>query len=311
MKAISLFAGIGGACVGLQMAGHEIISAVEFDSSNSKFSDFCQHSYSINFPQSKFWLSQVQQTITHLPSCDILQLSPPCTRFSQAGKIAALTESCLDKEIAIAISKTIAKLEPEYIFMEQVPQYVNSESFGIILLGLGRLGYHVKTEISNYSDYGVAQSRIRLSLVASKQPILRKSSNYRRMGWKEAIAGVELEPCKLTPRQTAAVCKRLDKDNLDWESGLLIQRIGLNTSIRTSLQPAPTITRSMFCDGKGNERSRVLTVIDSRGVWNLPIKAIARLCGFPDWFWLGKKSGEGLGYAVCPQFMKRFTQEFI
>lgn len=311
LTTVSLFSGMGGVDAGFKMAGFNPVASVEFDEENQEYSKDCERSHLINFPDAKFYLEPVQGVAGKLPKCDILQTSPVCAHFSAAANMVGgmREEQAEDLEMARATVQALRDCSPRYFMLEQVPGYVDSQSFEAISQALETNGYRYDYKILDLADYGVPQNRKRLILLAGRDRVWEFPKEQRRVGWKEAIAGIQLEPCTLTRRQQLQLIKQVA--DYDLSQGLLIQRIGMNIVVRRHNEPCFTITRSMFVDEKGASRSKVATVINSQGIWNLPLRAIARLCGFPDWFHLGKYAGQGLGYAVPPKFVKLLCSSLI
>ena len=311
LTAVSLFSGMGGVDCGFKMAGFTPIASVEFDEENQEYSKDCERSHHINFPDAKFYLEPVQGMAGKLPKCDILQVSPVCRHFSAAANMVGglRGEQAEDLEMARSVVQALNDCSPHYFMLEQVPGYLESSSFEAIVQALETNGYRYDYKVLDLADYGVPQNRKRLILLAGKDRVWNFPALQRRVGWKEAIAGIPLEPCTLTRRQQLHLIEQVA--DYDLSQGVLIQRIGLNIAVRRHSEPCFTITRSMFVDEKKANRSKVATVINSQGVWNLPVRAIARLCGFPDWFHLGKYTGQGLGYAVPPKFVKLLCSSLI
>jgi DNA (cytosine-5)-methyltransferase 1 len=95
-----------------------------------------------------------------------LHMSPPCTRASQANTEGGETE--LDVELAQACIRAIRVLNPPMVSLENVLPYRKFESFRVICHALREAGYAVEHWHLNSADYGVAQTRRRLFLVASR-----------------------------------------------------------------------------------------------------------------------------------------------
>lgn len=311
LTTVSLFSGIGGVDCGFKMAGFNPIVSVEFDEDNQEYSKDCERSHFQNFPDSKFYLEPVQKMAGKLPKCDILQASPVCKHFSAAANMVEglRGEQAEDLEMAHSVIQALHDCSPGYFMLEQVPAYSDSKSFEAITQALEINGYRYDYKILDLADYGVPQNRKRLLLLAGRDRVWEFPKEQRRVGWKEAIAGIQIEPCTLTQRQQLQLIKQVA--DYDLSQGVLIQRIGINIVVRRHNEPCWTIAKSMFTDHKGGSRSKVATVVNSQGIWNLPLRAIARLCGFPDWFHLGKYAGQGLGYAVPPKFVKLLCSSLI
>ncbi len=310
LTGITLFSGIGGVSCGMRMAGIEVAASVEFDIENQAYSATCQEISNANFPDADFYLNPVGEVADLLPGCDILQASPVCASFSALSAFrnnGVIQETLADTQMATDTVKAIIRCDAPYFCLEQVVGYQKTRSLDIIVKALNQGNYTISTAILDAADYGVAQNRKRLFLLASKQgkwefPLPAK----RQVGWKEAIAGIELIPsATLTKEQRAALVRSLDS-SYDLSKGVLIQRTGINICVRRHNEPCWTLTRSSFTDGKNAARKEIINVVNDRGIWSLPIRAIARLCSFPDSYQLpGRHVGQGLGYCVPPKLVKQ------
>lgn len=310
MKTITLFSGIGGVSAGFKMAGVETIAAVELDMNNIKYSKDCQYLYSINFPLCEFWLMEVQDAVKMLPRCDILQASPVCSNFSKYSTCNKASESPLDLEMAQATIDAIATTQPRYFMLENVPAYSNSQSFKNIVQFLSKNNYWYDWKIINMANYGIPQNRKRLILLAGLEQFWTFPQEERKVGWLEAIAGLKLDRTTLTGQQLKVAAKYLDI--FDKKPDFLIQRVGVDHAIRFAKDQAWTLTRSMFTDTRGAARAKVINASIDGKHYNLSYRAIARLCGFPDWFSLdAKRVGQGLGYAVPPYFVYLCTNKLL
>ena len=110
------------------------------------------------------------ELIQEIPYVDILHLSPPCQDLSKAGKQKGLgkgTRSGLMYEVIRILKNT--KEKPKVVTMEQVPDLIQ-ETFKHHWARFHRmmedLGYKVYANVLNAKNYGVAQNRDRLYMVA-------------------------------------------------------------------------------------------------------------------------------------------------
>lgn len=151
----SLFTGFGLADVGVKQAGFTPIWGIEND------------------PQIHEWGNAMLGG--HVECADVLQCkpakyerpdllhaSPPCPNFSQAKQGAKETPH--DLALAQAVADFIGALLPQSFTLENVFQYMYSESFKLITKKLEALGYFWFADIINAADYGVPQTRKRLKL---------------------------------------------------------------------------------------------------------------------------------------------------
>lgn len=130
-------------------------------------------------------------------SASILQASPPCQGFTVAGmkrghndftlildaldglspemvpeKLEHVTKYAQDERTALTfeVMRWIADLEPEHIMLEQVPSVIGI--WGAIAAVLREWGYITQVLTVNSEGYGVAQTRTRAFLLASRYQLI-------------------------------------------------------------------------------------------------------------------------------------------
>ncbi len=166
MKAVSLFAGVGGFDLALESNGIEVVASVEIDK-NAR-SVLAKH-----FPNSTILEDVKDVTGEQLfklgfDSDGIIVGGFPCQDLSVAGKRAGLSgeRSGLFFEIARILEETKAK----YFILENVPGLLSSNKgadMGIVLGALDGLGYHVAWRVCDAQFYGVPQRRRRVFIVGT------------------------------------------------------------------------------------------------------------------------------------------------
>lgn len=310
--AVVLFAGGGGVESGMLKVGIEPIVAVEFDPTKPELSKAIADAHQNNFPYCRIIRQTVQEVANQgfpgFPLApDILWASPVCANFSVAKNG---TEQPEDIEAASAVVAAIKKLSPKHFLLENVPAYQNSESWQEIYTHLNQLGYRVASSIVDMSDYGVPQARKRFIVRASRdsEP-LPLPAKQKKISWYEAIEDLisELPDSKLLKSQQKAVSEFLKTNT---PVPLLIDRTGGRGEYRAveSKEPAKTILRSHFTDGKGHNRNRYADICLPDGtVKSLSIKCVQRLQTFPDYYSFPKATaiaGSILGYSVPPKFVE-------
>lgn len=313
--AVVLFAGGGGVEAGMVSAGIRPVVAVEYDPSKPQLSHAIAHTHHRNF--SEYGCKIIQQTVQEVaaskfqgfPQPDYLHASPVCANFSQAhtAKAGAALETPDDLSAAQAVAAAIRQLRPRVFTLENVPRYLSSQSFTIILNALESLGYSVNYSIVNMADYGLPQARKRLVLVASKDfaPTLPPAS--KPVGWYNAIAHLipMMPDSQLLPRQQQALSQFLATNE---PAPLLIERVGgrKQTKYKPGHLPANTILRSHFTDHKGCNRNKFADIwLPDGTVKSLFIEAAAILQGFPSWYKFPPQTataGSIIGYSVPPSF---------
>lgn len=103
---------------------------------------------------------------------DLLCGGPPCQSFSQIGKQGSLSDE--RGPLLFEVVRFAKALEPRAIMIEQVKglktaRNLRAERGGVfseLLDALSGLGYSVRWQVLNSADYGVAQTRERLFIVA-------------------------------------------------------------------------------------------------------------------------------------------------
>jgi site-specific DNA-cytosine methylase len=193
--AITLFTGGGLADVALAAAGFRVVAGVEIEPEIAAIANK-------NLGNHVRVGDVLEARPEDYPSCDLLHVSPPCTRASVANSKAV--ESELDIAFAGKIVEFLRVLRPAHFTLENVRGYQRFKAYRIVLDGLRQLGYQVSTHILNAASYGVPQTRIRLIVMASlngrpskpspthqkaqeSQQGLFESRLPRWVGWYEAI----------------------------------------------------------------------------------------------------------------------------
>ena len=173
-KVLDLFSGAGGFSLGFEMAGCEIIGAIEHDK-------WAADTFQYNHKGAKMLLGDIEsfendyikQEIT---APDIIIGGPPCQGFSVCVKNAGDPK---DPRNSLFVEYVrIAKLyTPPVLVLENVPNIVRAKTksgekvVDIIRKEFERLGYHVYDSVLTASDYGVPQMRQRFVMIASKQEL--------------------------------------------------------------------------------------------------------------------------------------------
>lgn len=172
MKVLDTFAGAGGFSLGFEMAGCEVIGAIEIDA-------WACETFSFNHPDAIV----IQKDIVELSDDEILEAfknnrpdiilgGPPCQGYSICNKNNGDPKdprNTLFKEF-IRIGRI---LKPKIMVMENVPNLIRAKTeskefvIDIIKSELKNLGYFVYSNILEAVDYGVPQIRKRLFVIAS------------------------------------------------------------------------------------------------------------------------------------------------
>jgi DNA (cytosine-5)-methyltransferase 1 len=176
MNVLDLFAGAGGFSLGFQLAGYNIVGAIELD-------EWAAETFSYNHPNAKVLVGDITSfsddfLINTYRDCrpDIILGGPPCQGFSictkNAGDPTDPRNSMFTQMIRFG-----QLFSPNLIIIENVPNLLKAKTksgesvIEIILAELRKLGYHVYHKVLEATSYGVPQIRKRLVVVASKKTL--------------------------------------------------------------------------------------------------------------------------------------------
>ncbi|WP_228703598.1 DNA cytosine methyltransferase [Moraxella ovis] len=162
LKAIDLFAGIGGIRLGFEQAFGDDIEFVF----SSELDKFAKQTYHANFNEMPYGdITQIEAK--DIPPHDIILAGFPCQAFSIAGLRKGFddTRGTLFFDVA-----RIAKYhKPKLLFLENVKGFKNHDkgnTFLVVKQTLEELGYRVYADILNAKNFGVPQNRERIYIIA-------------------------------------------------------------------------------------------------------------------------------------------------
>ena len=183
-KVLDLFSGAGGFSLGFEMAGCEIVGAIEHDK-------WAAETFQYNHKDTKMLLGDIESFdddyIKHaIQTPDIIIGGPPCQGFSVCIKNAGDPRDPRNS-LFIEYVRVARLYTPTVLVLENVPNIVKAitksgkKVVSIIRDEFAKLGYHVYDTILTASDYGVPQMRQRFVMIASKQELLApfpKATHY-------------------------------------------------------------------------------------------------------------------------------------
>jgi len=295
--AASLFAGCGGSCLGLRMAGFRVGWANEFVA-------HAQDSYRANMEAGgvldprdvrAVQPAEVLAALKMEPGdLDLLNGSPPCRSFSLVGKrergwggvkeYPGGTDQ-RDDDLFAEFARLLSGLMPKVFVAENVPGLARGVAVGFFndLLGqLRSIGYRVEVKLIDAARLGVPQHRERLIFMGVRGDLGVAPAWPRplphRYGIADAIPGIA---------SFTAVERKASPAG-----------IGLHA-------PLPTVTASESNGYRGNQVE--VASGDATERRKLSIRELMRICSFPDDFVLTGNRGQQwaqLGNAVPPLMMK-------
>lgn len=161
MDCIDLFAGLGGQSTGAILAGHNVVWAANHWPVAVEY-------HAKNHPSTKHSCQDLQQAdFSQVPSHDILLASPCCQGHSNArGSNKSSHDS--SRSTAWAVVAGAEACSPEFMLVENVPEFLNWSLYPSWRDALERLGYSLSPHILDAADYGVAQHRVRMFIVCTR-----------------------------------------------------------------------------------------------------------------------------------------------
>ncbi|HEF3503297.1 TPA: DNA cytosine methyltransferase, partial [Campylobacter jejuni] len=162
LKAIDLFAGIGGIRIGFKNIFQEKLEFV-FSSEIDKFA--CQ-TYFCNFNELPHGdITQINEN--NIPKHNILLAGFPCQAFSIAGHRKGFND--IRGTLFFDVARIVKKHKPEIVFLENVKGFKNHDkgkTFSVVKNTLEDMGYDVFSEVLSARNFGIPQNRERIYIVA-------------------------------------------------------------------------------------------------------------------------------------------------
>lgn len=190
LRAVELFAGVGGFHLGLQNAGIEVVWANQWEPGRK-----VQHAfdcYMKNFEGANATNVDIGLVkSTDIPAHDLLVGGFPCQDYSVATTQAAGMQG---KKGVLwwDIYRILKNKRPGFVLLENVDRLLKSPTaqrgrdFGIMLRCLADVGYRVEWRVVNAADYGAPQKRRRVFIFgAHKKSAIGASMEAAedRRGW--------------------------------------------------------------------------------------------------------------------------------
>lgn len=158
IRALDLFAGVGGSTCGANMAGVQVVGAVDNWS-------LARMTYLDNFPHVKYYKHKCETLSSRrvqdeIGTIQLLLASPECTSHTCAKGNGIRSDD--SRNTAFQVIRFAAALTPRWIVVENVIQMRGWKRYPEWKEKLRILGYNVREQVLNASDFGVPQSRKRL-----------------------------------------------------------------------------------------------------------------------------------------------------
>ena len=184
MKALELFAGVGGFRIGLERAGVQVVWSNQWEpSTKAQHASSC---YEANFGSANHSNEDIALAIDAdlgkikvIPDADLVVGGFPCQDYSVAKSLRSSTGIEGKKGVLWwEIYRLIEAKRPKLVFLENVDRLLKSPSkqrgrdFAVMLKTLGDLGYIIEWRVVNAADYGFPQRRIRTFIVGIRRDLM-------------------------------------------------------------------------------------------------------------------------------------------
>lgn len=290
MKAIDLFAGLGGFSEGARQAGVNVLWA-------GNHWQEAVDAHAANHPETDHKCQDLHQAKwEEVPSHDLMLASWACQGFSPAqGGRKPQTDT--QRATAWAVVSAVEYHRPAAFIGENVSAFARWELYQVWCEAMTRLGYALNIMALDSADFGVPQNRVRLIIVGtrSKHPVELRLPEMDHVPASSFIdfASGNWSPINKPGRSTATLA-RIAAGRARFGDRFLapFYRSGSGLTGRDLGRPIGTITtrdRWAVIDG---DKMRMVNVEEARKAMGFP--AHYRLPDDP------RKAMHMLGNAVCP-----------
>lgn len=292
MRAIDLFAGLGGFSEGAEQAGCHVVWAANHWPAAVQV-------HANNHPATAHVCQDLQQADwTQVPAHDLLLASPACQGHTRArGKERPHHDAT--RATAWAVVSALECHRPPLGLIENVPEFTRWQLFPAWCSAINALGYAISPHLVDAADHGVPQNRERvlIALTRSKHPIQLALPRREHV---PAASIIDFDAGRWSavekPGRSAATLGRVQNGRRQHGDRFLTAFYGNERGGRSLSRPVGTITtrdRWAVVDGS---RMRMLSVDEAR-----------RAMGFRATYQLPDRQRDAmhmLGNAVCPPVVR-------
>ena len=163
LRAVELFAGIGGFRIATDNVGLETIWANDINEKAVAV-------YRDRFGEDSIVLGDIKNFIDAIPAHDVLTGGFPCQPFSRAGKKMGVED--YRGTLFESIVRVLDRRKPPFFVLENVNSLLfldNGRHFRTILFALAELGYKIEWRVFNAVAFGLPQQRLRVLIVGCRE----------------------------------------------------------------------------------------------------------------------------------------------
>lgn len=331
MRALDLFAGAGGAFLGLHQAGLDHVACIEWDV------DACRTLQDATggalLPAHEAVGRRMPGLVRCMdvrrlepPAAEVWWSSPPCQAWSTAGaKLGAQDERNGWPWVWEAYDR--AAVKPRWLFVENVAGMTHHSKAGhgnpltcagcylaeVVLPELRARFPHVVSKVLDAADYGVPQHRRRLFIVASVEPYTWPTPTHGdgRQPWQTMGDALGLHaPHTLHHGRNTDAHPTQERPTPSTEPAPAINGKGNQLLER----PAPTVMATEVKGATGKPRRASDALHAATGVRRLTVAECATLQGFPArWPWAGTATERyrQVGNAVPPALARALAEQVV
>jgi len=170
IKAIDFFSGAGGMTKGLQLAGIKVFAGVDFEPSCKDTYEKNNNALFINKSIIDITVKEIKELFSKNTTKDDYTMLAGCAPCQPYSMINTRKKQDDDRKTLLDEFRRIIKgVKPHFVLMENVSR-LNEENpyFSKFIDMLDKNGYKHEYKVLNAKDFGVAQSRKRLFLIATR-----------------------------------------------------------------------------------------------------------------------------------------------
>ena len=313
---IDLFAGIGGFRLALQSVGGKCVFSSEFNQA-------AQEVYEANYGEMPFG-DITKIPCDFIPNHDIFCAGFPCQPFSISGKMKGFEDT--RGTLIYNVFRIIEEKRPKVVFLENVKHLVHHDhgnTLKTIIEGLSNLGYQASWSVLNASDFGVAQNRERIIIIAhqSKSFDFSRIEKLPRKVIKD-IADIEETNFEyLNEPYTLLECIKPQKSGLIFVGyrNKAIRKAGVRPGTEHLSRVHKQPNRIYAVEGvhpalPSQETSGRFWVLEKGKVRKLTLNECYRLMGFPKKFIRSSSVSEQyrqVGNSVCVPMIEQISKQII
>ena len=169
LRAIEFYAGVGGFHYSLLRSGinADVIASFDLNPTANKI-------YSHNFPNTAHLNRNICGLSASELDClspDFMHMSPPCQPFTRQGLRRDNEDRRTDSFFHLVLIISEMSKPPNYILMENVQGFENSQTRTEFTQTLAKVGYTYQEFLLSPNQFGVPNSRLRYYLLAKRKPL--------------------------------------------------------------------------------------------------------------------------------------------